>query len=130
VRLLLDTHLLLWWVTGDRRLSKQTRGLISSTGNAVAVSAASFWEIAIKIGLRRIDIDLAELLASIAEDAFEELPVRANHTLHLASLPPLHNDPFDRLLIAQAIAENCRLVTRDESVLAYAVVPGFDPIQA
>jgi PIN domain nuclease of toxin-antitoxin system len=130
VRLLLDTHLLLWWVTGDRRLSKQTRGLIASPGNAVAVSAASFWEIAIKIGLRRIEIDLGELLSSIAEDAFEELPVRANHTLHLASLPLLHNDPFDRLLIAQAIAEDCRLVTRDESVLAYSMVPGFDPIQA
>jgi len=130
VRLLLDTHLLLWWVTADRRLAKQTRDLIAAAENEVVVSGASFWEIAIKIGLRRIDINLGELLAALADDSFEELPVRAKHTLQLTSLPALHNDPFDRLLIAQAITEGYRLVTRDESILAYSAVAGFEAIRA
>ncbi len=126
MRLLLDTHPFLWWVSADRRLSKPTRELIASPENQVAVSAATFWEIAIKIGLRRIDVDLGELVSALSEDAFEELPVRARHTLTLTSLPALHSDPFDRLLIAQAITEGYKLVTRDESILAYDSVAGFD----
>ncbi len=129
MRLLLDTHVVLWWVAGDRRLSKRTRDLISSPDNEVAVSAASYWETAIKIGLGRIDIDLVELSSALSEDGFDELPVRARHTLKLASLPRLHADPFDRLLIAQAISEQYILVTRDESILAYAS-PEFEPTRA
>jgi PIN domain nuclease of toxin-antitoxin system len=130
VRLLLDTHVLLWWVSADRRLSTETRDLIAATDNEVAVSAASFWEIAIKISLRRIEIDLQQLLTVVKADGFEELPVRAAHTVLLPSLPPLHNDPFDRLLIAQAIAEGHKLVTRDAAILGYTAVEGFNPLPA
>lgn len=130
MRLLLDTHILLWWVSADRRLSKPARALLTSPDNAVAVSAASFWEIAIKKSLGRIDIDLTELQLALEADGFEELPVRIAHTQHLASLPDLHRDPFDRLIIVQSIAEGRRLVTRDEAMLAYAGTSGFDPMKA
>ena len=128
MRLLLDTHILLWWVTADRRLSKPLANVVASPDNDVAVSAATLWEIAIKRALGRIDVDLDELLSSMNADGFAELPVRFAHTLRLESLPRHHDDPFDRILIAQAIAEGRRLVTKDEAILGYAGIAGFDPL--
>ena len=128
MRLLLDTHILLWWVTADRRLSKSLAKTLASAENDVAVSAASIWEIAIKRALGRIEVDLDELLSSIHADGFSELPMRFAHALRLESLPRHHDDPFDRILIAQAIAEGRRLVTRDDAILAYAGIAGFDPL--
>jgi Uncharacterized protein conserved in bacteria len=116
VRFLLDTHILLWWVSGSRRLSKSLRRAIESPDHDVAVSAASFWEIAIKRQLGRISIDLAGLLDAVQADGFEEIPVRAAHALRLQSLPDHHRDPFDCLLIAQSIVEARRLITRDEAL--------------
>lgn len=130
MNLLLDTHVLLWWVTGDRKLPRSLRDRIKLTENDVSVSAATFWELAIKTGLGRIDIDLEELRAAVLADGFNELPVLMAHTLRLQALPGHHHDPFDRLLIAQSIAEGRRLVTRDGSILAYAGVAGFDPLSA
>lgn len=130
MRLLLDTHILLWWVTGDRKLSKSLRQRIISAENDVSVSAATFWEIAIKTQLGRLDIDLEELREAVHADGFSELPVQIAHTLRLEALPDHHRDPFDRLLIAQSIVEGQRLVTTDEVILAYAGVAGFDPIAA
>lgn len=130
MRLLLDTHILLWWVTGDRKLSKSLRQRIISAENDVSVSAATFWEIAIKTQLGRLDIDLEELREAVHADGFSELPVQIAHTLRLEALPDHHRDPFDRLLIAQSIVEGQRLVTTDEVILAYASVAGFDPIAA
>jgi PIN domain nuclease of toxin-antitoxin system len=128
MRLLLDTHMLLWWTAGDRRLTKPLARAIESAESDVAVSAASIWEIVIKRALGRIDIDLGELLESIEADGFAEIPVRFAHTVKVGDLPRLHDDPFDRLLIAQSIAEGRRLVTRDEAILAYAGTAGFDPL--
>jgi PIN domain nuclease of toxin-antitoxin system len=128
MRLLLDTHILLWWVMADRRLSKALAAIIASGENDVAVSAASIWEIAIKRTLGRIEVDLDELLASMVADGFTELPVRFAHSLKLETLPRHHDDPFDRILIAQSIADGRRLVTKDGSILAYAGVAGFDPL--
>jgi PIN domain nuclease of toxin-antitoxin system len=130
VRLLLDTHVVLWWVSGDRKLSKGLRATIASTDNAIAVSAATFWELAIKQQLGRVDVDLTRLQAAVAADGFNELPVEIAHTLRLQALPDLHRDPFDRLLIAQSIETASRLVTRDEQILAYAGIAGFDPLKA
>lgn len=130
MRLLLDTHILLWWVAGDRKLPRSLRDRITSAENDVSVSAATFWEIAIKMSLGRIDIDLEELRAAVNADGFTELPVQIAHTLRLQELPDHHRDPFDRLLIAQSIADGHRLVTRDESILAYTGVAGFDPLSA
>jgi PIN domain nuclease of toxin-antitoxin system len=128
VRLLLDTHILLWWTRGDRRLSKALRAVIESNENDVTVSVATYWEIAIKKNLGRVDVDLAELQSAVKADGFEELPIHVAHTLRLESLPDHHRDPFDRLLIAQSIVEGHRLVTRDDWILAYAGVGGFDPL--
>jgi PIN domain nuclease of toxin-antitoxin system len=130
VKLLLDTHILLWWVAGDRKLPRSLRDRITSAENDVFVSAATFWEIAIKMRLGRIDIDLEELRTAVNADGFRELPVQIAHTLRLQELPEHHRDPFDRLLIAQSIADGQRLVTRDESILAYTGVAGFDPLSA
>jgi PIN domain nuclease of toxin-antitoxin system len=128
VKLLLDTHILIWWAQGDRKLSKSLRDHIASSENEVAVSAVTFWELAIKSRLGRIDLDLDELRAAVRADGFDELPVQVEHTLRLRDLPDHHQDPFDRLLIAQSIAEGQRLVTRDDNVLAYAGVTGFNPL--
>ncbi|MEA2240234.1 MAG: hypothetical protein QOC81_4958 [Thermoanaerobaculia bacterium] len=117
-------------MTGDRRLSKAIRGRILDDENDVSVSAATFWEIAIKANLGRIDVDLDDLRSATLADGFTEIAVQITHTLRLKALPDHHRDPFDRLLIAQSIAEGHRLVTRDKSVLAYAGVPGFDPMAA
>jgi PIN domain nuclease of toxin-antitoxin system len=130
MRLLLDTHILLWWLMGDRRLPKGVAKALASPENDVAVSAASVWEIVIKRMLGRIEVDLDELLSSIVADGFAELPVRFSHTLSVQSLPRHHDDPFDRILIAQAVSDGRRLVTTDQSVLAYAGVAGFDPLSA
>jgi PIN domain nuclease of toxin-antitoxin system len=130
VNLLLDTHILLWWVAGDRKLPRSLRDRITSAENDVSVSAATFWEIAIKARLGRIHIDLEELRAAVNADGFRELSVQIAHTLRLQELPDHHRDPFDRLLIAQSIADGQRLVTRDESILAYTGVAGFDPLSA
>lgn len=128
MRLLLDTHILLWWVAGDRKLPKSLRVAIASPENEVWVSAAAFWEISIKLRLGRIDIDLEELRVAVDADGFRALPVQIEHTIRLLELPDSHRDPFDRLLIAQALVEGLRLVTRDEEILAYAGVAGFDPL--
>ncbi len=117
-------------MTGDRRLSKAIRGRILAEENDVSVSAATFWEIAIKARLGRIDVDLDDLRSAALADGFTEVPVQIVHTLKLKALPDHHRDPFDRLLIAQSIAEGQRLVTRDKSILAYAGVAGFDPVAA
>lgn len=130
MRLLLDTHVLIWWLTGDRKLSKSVSTLLTSEESDVAISAAAIWEIAIKRGLGRIDIDMEELLAAISSDGFAELPVRFVHASRLESLPRHHDDPFDRMQIAQAIVEGRRLVSRDEKVLAYSGIAGFDPLPA
>ncbi len=128
--MLLDTHILLWWVAGDRKLPKSLRSHIASPENEVWVSAAAFWEIAIKLRLGRIKIDLQELRIAVDADGFRDLPVQIAHTIRLLELPDSHRDPFDRMLIAQSLVEGLRLVTGDEEILAYAGVAGFDPLTA
>lgn len=130
MKLLLDTHILVWWVAGNRKLPKSLRDRIAAAESDVSISAATFWELAIKIRLGRIDIDLEELHAATSADGFTELSVQIAHTLRLRTLPDHHKDPFDRLLIAQSIVEGRRLVTRDDSILAYTGVAGFDPLSA
>jgi len=125
MRLLLDTHALLWWATGDRRLTPRVRETLGDVESDVAVSAASLWEIASKRALGRIDVDLDELVTTVVEDGFSELPVRIGHTLALRDLPRQHDDPFDRLLIVQAIAESRRLVTHDRVIGKYAGLSGL-----
>jgi PIN domain nuclease of toxin-antitoxin system len=130
VRLLLDTHVLIWWMTDDRRLSKKSRQMMASQKTDVAVSAASFWEIEIKRGLQRVEVDLDRLEGAIDADQFENLPIRIEHTRQLGRLPAHHKDPFDRILMAQAIEEQWSLLTADRMVLAYEGVRGLTLIPA
>lgn len=128
MRLLLDTHILLWWVMADRRLSKVIAKILTSAENDIAVSAASLWEITIKRALGRLEIDLDELVSTISADGFSELPMRFAHTRKLEVLPRHHDDPFDRILMAQSIVEGRRLVTTDQAILDYVGIAGFDPL--
>ncbi len=112
MRLLLDTHIYLWVVTDDRKMSKTARKLIAEA-NDVFVSSASIWEASIKAGLGKLDADVNELVAAIDTSGFTELPVRAVHAAMVRNLPDIHSDPFDRFLIAQAICEPLRLITAD-----------------
>ena len=118
MRLLLDTHVLLWAVAASRRLPKAARALIQDEENEVFYSAASVWEISIKASLRRSDfkIDVEQFHASLPEAGFSELAVRAAHAVAVSKLPDLHRDPFDRMLVAQALLEPLVLVTNDESL--------------
>jgi PIN domain nuclease of toxin-antitoxin system len=123
VRLLLDTHLLLWAAASSARLPREARELLQDHSNDVYYSAASIWEIAIKSSLRRKDfrVDLTQLLAMLPEMGLVELPVTAAHAAGVTSLPPIHRDPFDRLLIAQSIMEPLALLTNDALLDRYRV---------
>ena len=122
MRLLLDTHVLLWAVAASSRLPKATRALIQDEENEVFYSAASVWEVAIKAGLGRRDfrIDVEQFHASLPQAGFSELPIRAVHAAAVCKLPDLHRDPFDRMLVAQALVEPLVLVTNDEVLTKYA----------
>ena len=118
--LLLDTHVLLWWLEGPKQLSKPARKAIEDGRNSVYVSAAVAWEIAIKKALGKLDAP-DDLEDAIAANRFLPLPVTIPHALSVLTLPDHHRDPFDRILIAQALHEGFRLVTRDGEIAKYAV---------
>ena len=124
MNLLLDTNALLWWLAGSDRVAGEARAAIANPANTVHVSSVSAWEIAIKAGLRRLDAppDLASWLPqALAENRFTPLSITMTHAVGVGSLPRHHSDPFDRLLIAQALAEGCWLVTGDRAFEPYGV---------
>ena len=123
MRLLLDTHLLLWAAASSARLPREARELLEDDSNELYYSAASIWEIAIKSSLRRKDfrIDIAQLLATLPEMDLLELQVTPVHAAGVTRLPPIHRDPFDRLLIAQSIVEPLTLLTNDTLLERYRV---------
>jgi PIN domain nuclease of toxin-antitoxin system len=120
VRLLLDTDIVLWWLSDNPLLPAAARGAISSPDNEVMVSAAAIWEIAIKKAVGRLEApdDLLEVLTT---SEFETLEITASHALLAGGLAPHHSDPFDRMMIAQARAENLTLVSVDERFPHYDV---------
>lgn len=119
MRLLLDTHICLWAVAGSSQLEPGARRLIEGA-DEVYVSAASIWEIAIKARLGKLQADAHELASAIEPSGFIELPVRASHAAGVGALELHHNDPFDRLLLAQALAAPLRLVTADAVMAQYS----------
>ena len=121
MRLLLDTHVFLWAVAGSALLKPAARHAIESA-DEVYVSAASIWEVAIKSRLGKIEADVDELVAAIDASGFLELPVSAAHAAGVARLALHHDDPFDRLLIAQALAEPLKLLTADAVLARYSDV--------
>ncbi|HMS82229.1 MAG TPA: type II toxin-antitoxin system VapC family toxin [Nitrospira sp.] len=121
MNLLLDTHVFLWFMIQAPRLSKSIYHRIETT-SVVYVSAASLWEMVIKIQLKKLSADPAELAAKIADSGFQELPVSVAHTLALERLPLHHRDLFDRILLAQAHVEHLRLLTADSGLKPYGSV--------
>ena len=122
MRLLLDTHAFLWWISADDRLSANARDVISDGTNDVWFSAASGWEIVVKSSLGRLTVDrpLDELVPEQLEaNAFQVLPIHLRHVLAIDELPDLHRDPFDRVLVAQALVEDLALVTGDPVIARY-----------
>lgn len=126
MNLLLDTHLLLWAAATPGRLSPEASDLIRDPDNNLIFSAVSIWEITIKKSLGRSDfrVDPALLRRGLVENGYSELPITSRHAMAIAHLPPIHKDPFDRILVAQADSEGLLLLTGDERVASY---PG--PIQ-
>lgn len=121
MNLLLDTHVFLWFVIQSPRLSRSIYHQIETTP-VVYISAASLWEVVIKIQVKKLSADPEELAAKIADSGFQELPVSVTHALALERLPLHHRDPFDRILLAQAHAEHLRLLTADMGLQPYGPV--------
>ncbi len=121
MKLLLDTHLLLWAAGEPMRLSKQARALIDNPDNELLFSAASLWEVAIKRGLGREDfkVDARLLRRGLLDNEYRELPIISDHVVATESLPLIHRDPFDRILVAQATVEGITLLTIDSLVSQY-----------
>ncbi|HXH21479.1 MAG TPA: type II toxin-antitoxin system VapC family toxin [Dehalococcoidia bacterium] len=120
MRLLLDTHVLLWWLTNDPKLSDAAREALANPEASVFVSPASVWEIAIKQKLGRLDAP-SDLEDQLRRHRFEALPITIGHAYSAGSLDRHHDDPFDRMLVAQAAAEGLTLVTRDTRFAAYGI---------
>jgi len=121
MKLLLDTHLLLWAAGEPKKLSPKVRRLIDDAQNELLFSVASLWEVAIKRGLGRVDfhVDTQLLRRGLLDNGYSELPIISDHVVATESLPPIHKDPFDRVLLAQDTVEGITLLTTDSVVAQY-----------
>lgn len=119
MRVLLDTHILLWWLKDDRKLPDKAGKIIEASDNDIFISAVNAWEIAIKKSLGRIQIDMNEFLESVNISGLDILNITINHACQVSYLPDHHNDPFDRMLIAQSIVEPMHLLTHDATLGHY-----------
>lgn len=118
MRVLLDTHILLWALNDDPKLSSKAKKLIENAAE-IYVSAATFWELAIKVGLGKLTVDLDEIRECCLESGFVELPISSEHAIAVKDLGHHHKDPFDRLIAATAMSEPMKLLTADPQVAQY-----------
>lgn len=124
MKVLVDTHALLWWMGNGGRLSDRARGILENGANQRLISIVSLWEIAIKVNLGRLPtygLTVSRVAEELREQSFEVIPVRQADLVRIEKLPWIHRDPFDRLLITQALEENIPLLTSDEAIVKYAV---------
>jgi PIN domain nuclease of toxin-antitoxin system len=124
MRVLLDTHVFLWWITDDRRVSAGASEVIADGRNDLLFSVASGWEIAIKASLGRIELPIPMerfLIGQLRENRIEVLPIQMSHALHVSGLPHRHRDPFDRMLVAQAQLEKLPILSSDRRIAKYEV---------
>jgi len=119
-RLLLDTHVLLWWLTDDPKLGPRTKNMLIRPNNTVFISAVSIWEMSIKSTLGKLQIP-SDIVTVIDDEGFEQLPISLFHAHQAGQLKPIHKDPFDRMLIAQTQAEGLMLVTADTFITQYGI---------
>ena len=122
MKLLLDTHLLLWAATAPQRLSAEAQGLFNDPDNELYFSAVSIWEVAIKRGLDRPDfqLDVRQFRRGLIDNGYIELPMSSLHAVAIDTLPAVHRDPFDRMLVAQASVEGFPLITSDAVLAQYS----------
>lgn len=119
MRILLDTHVYLWWLQDHPKLSKAGRDKIVSASE-VYVSSVSIWEATIKASIGKLEVDVKQLVTEIENSGFQELTISAKHAAAVAQLPDIHRDPFDRILVAQALCEPLRLLTADGILRGYS----------
>jgi PIN domain nuclease of toxin-antitoxin system len=119
MKLLLDTHALLWWLSDDSRLGARARALIADPGNDVLVSVATFWEIVVKVRVGKLAAEIGAIVDACARQGFVCLDIRPSHLRTLGTLPMHHRDPFDHLLIAQAVTEGAIFVSQDQHAAHY-----------
>lgn len=121
MNLLLDTHVILWAAYEPHRLSSKARDLLMEQDNSLHFSVASLWEVAIKSSLGRPDftVNVDDLRVGLLSNGYQELAIEASHVLRLPTLQPIHADPFDRILVSQAMAEGYALLSHDAKVIAY-----------
>ena len=121
MKLLLDTHALLWWLADDSQLGRQARELVEDPGNDILVSVVSLWEIAVKVRIGKLQADIQAIMDAVQQEGFIAIGIGRTHLLTLAGLPMHHRDPFDHLLIAQAIAEDATFMSDDWNAGRYPV---------
>ena len=121
MRLLLDTHVLLWWLQDNARLGPRARGLIADPSNVILISVATPWEISVKHRIGKMEESGSAIMAAIADQGIAMLTLTSEHLRVLEAMPLIHRDPFDHLIIAQALAESCAVVTDDAAFPAYGV---------
>lgn len=121
MKLLLDTHTLLWWLADDRRLGQAARTRIADPGNDILVSVVSLWEIVVKLRVGKLEANIGAIERAMVRDGFQRLAITPAHLTVLATLPLHHRDPFDHLLIAQALDEDAVLVSEDQNMPLYPV---------
>ena len=123
MKVLLDTHTFLWFLGGNSELSTQARSIIENPEYETYISIASFWEVAIKssLGKLKLDVPFSELKTEVLKNNFQILPITFQDTLRLTTLPFLHRDPFDRIIISQAKENNLTLISRDDNFSLYDV---------
>ena len=121
--LLLDTHTFIWFFNGDEQLSLKARRLIEESKNEKFISVASLWEVAIKIGLEKLFFDgnTSEVVELLEQNGFRILPISVDHIVIYESLNFVHRDPFDRILVAQAVIEDMTIITKDENIPKYDI---------
>lgn len=119
MKFLLDTHALLWWLADDDRLGTRARALIEDPTNDVLVSVASFWEIVVKVRVGKLEAEIEEVAATVEQNGFALLGISVAHLATLTALPARHRDPFDHLLLAQAMVEDAAFVSEDRHVPHY-----------
>lgn len=121
MKVLLDTNALLWWLADSPRLDARARALIADPDHEILVSVVSLWEVVIKVRIGKLRIDLGEMEEAIDSEGFRRLAIASGHLKALVALPAHHRDPFDHLLIAQAVSEDATFLTSDQQIGAYPV---------
>ena len=121
MKLLLDTHALLWWLADDDQLGGAAREVVADPANDILISVVSLWEIAVKVRIGKLQADIEEIISAVQREGFTMLDIGMAHLVALAGLPMHHRDPFDHLLIAQAMTEDAMFMSEDRNAARYPV---------